>query len=56
MISNVNHNSLVYLDNEFTLEVQVQAFESKGEMSRVLVMEGGKRFTMSRFRLIQMHL
>ena len=43
MISNVNHNSLVYLDNEFTLEVQVQAFESKGEMSRVLVMEGGKK-------------
>nr|WP_068892721.1 hypothetical protein [Pedobacter panaciterrae] len=43
MISNVNHNSLVYLDNEFTFEVQVQAFESKGEMSKVLVIGGGKK-------------
>jgi hypothetical protein len=43
VIANVNHNSLVYLDNEFTLEVQVQAFESKGEQSRILVTEGGKK-------------
>jgi len=43
VIANVNHNSLVYLDNEFTLEVQVQAFESKGEQSRILVTESGKK-------------
>lgn len=43
VIANVNHNSLVYLDNEFTLEVQVQAYESKGEQSRILVTEGGKK-------------
>ncbi|ATP58885.1 hypothetical protein CPT03_21645 [Pedobacter ginsengisoli] len=43
MISNVNHNSLVYLDNEFTVEVQVQAFESKGEVSKILVTEAGKK-------------
>ncbi|NRF39917.1 hypothetical protein [Pedobacter foliorum] len=43
VIANVNHNSLVYLDNEFTLEVQVQAFESKGEQSRISVTEGGKK-------------
>jgi len=43
MISNVNHNSLVYLDNEFTVEVQVEAFESKGEVSKILVAEAGKK-------------
>lgn len=43
VIANVNHNSLVYLDNEFTLEVQVQAFESKNEQSRISVTEGGKK-------------
>ncbi len=43
LISNVNHNSLVYLDNEFTMEIQVQAFESKGEATRLTVMENGRQ-------------
>jgi len=42
LIANVNHNSLVYLDNEFTIEVQVQAFESNGEISSLTVSENGK--------------
>lgn len=42
MIANVNHNSLVYLDNEFTIEAQVQAFEGDGETSTITVSENGK--------------
>lgn len=42
MIANVNHNSLVYLDNEFTVEIQLQAFESKGEQPTLSVIENGK--------------
>jgi hypothetical protein len=43
LIANVNHNNLVYLDNEFSIEVQVQAFEAKGEESRITVLENGKK-------------
>ncbi len=42
IIANVNHNSLVYLDNEFNVEVQVQAFEGKGTESVLSVMQDGK--------------
>lgn len=48
LISNINHNSLVYLDNEFTIEVQVQAFESKSEATRLTVMENGRQVYESR--------
>lgn len=51
LIANVNHNSLVYLDNEFTMEVQVQAFESKGGLSRLTVMENGRQVHESRVDL-----
>lgn len=43
LISNVNYNNLVYLDNEFTLDVQVQAFESRGETTTISVLENGKK-------------
>lgn len=41
MIANVNYNNLVYLNNEFTLEVQVQAIDSKGESTQLSVQENG---------------
>jgi len=43
LIANVNYNNLVYLDNEFTLDVQVQAYESKGETTQLSVLEDGTR-------------
>lgn len=51
LIANVNHNSLVYLDNEFTMEVQIQAFESKGGATRLTVMENGRQVYESRVEL-----
>ncbi len=42
-VANVNHNNLVYLNNEFTIEVQVEAFESKGELAKLRVFENGKQ-------------
>lgn len=41
LIADVNYNNLVYLDNEFTLSVQVQAFQAKGEVTRLTVVENG---------------
>lgn len=41
LIANVNYNDLVYLDNEFTLDIQVQAYESKGESTQLSVSENG---------------
>ena len=43
LVANVNYNNIVYLDNEFTLDVQVQAFESKGENVKLSVLENGKQ-------------
>ncbi|WP_316816173.1 hypothetical protein [Pedobacter nyackensis] len=43
LIANVNYNNLVYLDNDFTIEVQVQAFEAKGAESVLSVMSDGKK-------------
>ncbi|SMC58622.1 hypothetical protein SAMN04488524_1323 [Pedobacter africanus] len=42
-VAGVNHNSLVYLNNEFTADVQVQAFEAKGEETVLSVLENGKK-------------
>ncbi|MHA4894501.1 hypothetical protein ACXZ1K_07090 [Pedobacter sp. PWIIR3] len=42
IIANVNSNEIVYLDNEFTLDVQVQAFESNGAASKLTAYENGK--------------
>jgi len=37
LISNVNYNNMVYLDDDFTIEVQVQAFQSSGENTSLTV-------------------
>jgi hypothetical protein len=42
LIANVNYNDLVYLDNEFNVEVQIQAYESQGEVSQLHVLQNGK--------------
>ncbi|WP_412465879.1 hypothetical protein [Pedobacter sp. KLB.chiD] len=43
LISNVNYNNIVYLDDNFTVEVQVQAFQSNGESTSLTVSENGTR-------------
>ncbi|RZK54314.1 MAG: hypothetical protein EOO91_16110, partial [Pedobacter sp.] len=43
LIANVNYNNLVYSDNEFTLDIQIQAFESKGETTQLSVSENGAK-------------
>ena len=43
LIANVNYNNLVYLDNEFTLDVQVQAYESKGETTQLSIALNGAK-------------
>lgn len=43
LIANVNYNNLVYLDNEFTIDVQVQAFESANEETVLSVFEQSKK-------------
>lgn len=43
LIANVNYNNIVYLDNEFTLDIQLQAFESKGETAQLSVSENGSK-------------
>jgi hypothetical protein len=40
LIANVNYNNMVYLGNDFTVDVQVQAFESKNEALTLSVFEG----------------
>ncbi|RZL42348.1 MAG: hypothetical protein EOP00_23610, partial [Pedobacter sp.] len=42
LIANINYNNLAYLDNEFTLDIQVQAFDSKGETAVITVVGNGK--------------
>lgn len=41
MLSNVSHNDIVYLDNEFTVEIQVQALEGSGGQTRISVVANG---------------
>nr|WP_199076444.1 hypothetical protein [Pedobacter sp. ASV19] len=40
LVANVNYNNMVYLGNDFTVDVQLQAFESKGEPLTLSVFEG----------------
>ncbi|RZK81370.1 MAG: hypothetical protein EOO92_04720 [Pedobacter sp.] len=42
IIANVNANDIVYLDNEFTAEVELQAFESRNVNTRLRVLENGR--------------
>ena len=41
LISNVNYNNIVYLDNEFQIEVSIEAFQSRGATSRLSVSDQG---------------
>lgn len=43
LISNVNYNNIVYLDDDFTIEVQVQAFQSDGESTTLSVSQNGSK-------------
>ena len=45
LIANVNYNNLVYLDNEFTLDIQIQANESKGENTQLSISENGNKIS-----------
>ncbi|RYD75033.1 MAG: hypothetical protein EOP53_17210 [Sphingobacteriales bacterium] len=42
LVANVNYNDLVYLDNDFSVEVQVQAYQSKNERTKITISEGGR--------------
>lgn len=42
-LANVNYNNLVYLNNDFTIELQLEAFESKGEQAKLRIFENGKQ-------------
>jgi len=37
LISNVNYNNIVYLGNDFQVEISIEAFQSKGSKSRLTV-------------------
>ncbi|WP_410222467.1 hypothetical protein [Pedobacter sp.] len=43
LVANINYNNLVYLDNDFTLDIQVQATDSKGEETRLTILEDGNK-------------
>jgi hypothetical protein len=43
LISNVNYNNIVYLDDDFTIEVQVQAFQSDHENTMIAVNQNGAK-------------
>lgn len=43
LISNVNYNNIVYLDDDFTIEVQVQAFQSNGENGTLSIYQNGTK-------------
>jgi len=43
LIANINSSELVYLDNDFSIEVEVQAYQADGQQSMLVVMEDGKK-------------
>ena len=43
LISNVNYNNIVYLDDDFTIEVRVQAFQSNAEGTTLSVSQNGSK-------------
>jgi hypothetical protein len=42
LISNINHNDLVYLNNDFKLEINVQAYQCNAATSVLSITENGK--------------
>ncbi len=51
LIANANYNNLAYLDNEFTLDIQVQAYESNGESTQLTIAENGTKIKEQRIDL-----
>ncbi len=51
LIADVSYNNLVYLDNEFTLGIQVQAYQGKGETTQLTVKENGVKVKEERVEL-----
>jgi len=43
LIANINSNELVYLDNDFRIEVQAEAWQCAGADTRLTVTENGKK-------------
>lgn len=43
LIQNINSNELVYPDNDFKIEVQVQAYQSNGQQTKLSILEDGKK-------------
>lgn len=41
LIADISYNNLVYLDNEFTLDIEVQGYQAKGETTKLTVEESG---------------
>ncbi|MEJ5992901.1 hypothetical protein WG904_00630 [Pedobacter sp. Du54] len=41
LIADVSYNNLVYLDNEFTLDIEVQGYQAQGENTKLTVAENG---------------
>lgn len=41
LIGDISYNNLVYLDNEFTLAVEVQGYQAKGETTKLTIAENG---------------
>jgi len=42
LIADVNGNDLVYLDNDFKLDIQLQAYQSNREETKLIIAEDGK--------------
>lgn len=51
LIANVNANELVFLDNDFTIEVQVQAYQFSGKESKIIIEEDGKKLSEQLIRI-----
>lgn len=43
LIANVNYNNIIYLDDDFTLDVQVQAYQGSGENTLLTVNQNGAK-------------
>lgn len=43
LIQNINSNELVYLDNDFKIEVQVQAYQCNNHQTQLSILEDGKK-------------
>jgi hypothetical protein len=51
LIANVNSNELVYLENDFRIEVLVEAYQCAGMETKLTVMENGKKLHEKLIRL-----